>query len=105
MTANRARARFVPTLTEVVHPNGSAPKASGADQAIHQSPSVGTSPSRSMLDAAVDDLMPQARAQMRERLHNAAYELAEAQLRSMEESLRHQLRNALREAAGMGKRN
>ncbi len=102
MTGSRPRTRFVPTLTEVVLPAQATPMATATPvQAV--APGA-PAPSRSMLDAAVEDLMPQAREQMRERLHNAAYGLAEEQLRAMEETLRQQLRNALREAAGLGKK-
>lgn len=105
MTASRPRTRFVPTLTEVVHPTGALSAPAQADVETPEVAIPPPAPSRSMLDSAVDDLMPQAREQMRQRLHTAAYELAEEQLRSMEESLRQQLRNALREAAGMGRKD
>jgi hypothetical protein len=105
MTGSRPRTRFVPTLTEVVTPGGAAPAIAEVEALTPQAVAVHAAPNRSMLDAAVDDLMPQAREQMRQRLHTAAYELAEEQLRSMEDSLRQQLRNALREAAGMGKKS
>jgi hypothetical protein len=103
MTGIRPRTRFVPTLTEVVLPVGASPAS--MEPAAHPVAPAQSSPTRSMLDAAVDDLMPQAREQLRERLHNAAYALAEEQLRAMEDTLRQQLRNALREAAGMGKKS
>ena len=119
MTGSRPRTRFVPTLTEVVRPPDGSEAPPGADsgEAALPSPVLASEavappppqapppmPSRSMLESAVDDLMPLAREEMRQRLHTAAYALAEEQLRAMEESLRQQLRNALREAAGMGRK-
>lgn len=103
MSTSRPRARFVPTLTEVVRPAVEAAEAPQAT-AVPVAAVVSANPSRSMLEAAVDDLMPQAREQLRQSLHAAAYALAEEQLRSMEEQLRQRLRGALREAAGMGKK-
>lgn len=104
--STRPRARFVPTLTEVVHPAGAAAAVDTAVAKSLQSPmGPSSSTARSMLEAAVDDLMPQAREQLRQGLHAAAYALAEEQLRAMEDGLRDRLRRALREAAGMGNRN
>lgn len=105
MNGSRTRTRFVPTLTEVVHPSGASPFATAvAETAPSEAAAMPVAASRSVLDAAVDELMPQAREQMRQRLHTAAYELAEEQLRAMEDHLRQQLRNAVREAAGMGRK-
>lgn len=118
MSTERPRARFVPTLTEVVLPAGDAspvglPKA--GDQRLDDArtetatPSVpveAPQPSRSsVLELTVEGLLPQAREQLRQKLHAAAYALAEEQLHSMEDTLRQQLRAALREAAGMGGRS
>ena len=105
MSGNRPRTRFVPTLTEVVRPSNAPQSATVPVEAAP--PEAVAKPvvaSRSVLDATVDELMPQAREHMRQRLHTAAYELAEEQLRAMEDHLRQQLRNAVREAAGMGKK-
>lgn len=113
MSSQRPRARFVPTLTEVVVPADELAQAGGLVQAPapqSAAPAVSASapevaPSRSsVLEAAVESLLPQAREQLRQRLHAAAYALAEEQLLGMEDSLRQQLRAALREAAGMGGR-
>lgn len=116
MTAgSRPRTRFVPTLTEVVKPvdsvmpataavSPSAPAPELVQEAVSPVGTLTVQPSRSMLEATVDDLMPQARERLRESLHAAAYTLAEEQLRSMEDDLRQRLRLAVREAAGMGKK-
>ncbi|MDT8991356.1 hypothetical protein RQP54_10835 [Curvibacter sp. APW13] len=102
MTGSRPRTRFVPTLTEVVRvPGDATPTPEPAAMAAAEL--VGANPSRSMLEAAVDDLMPRARERLRESLHTAAYALAEEQLRSMEDELRQRLRAAVREASGMGR--
>lgn len=107
MSAERPRNRFVPTLTEVVVPAGELPAEleprvqEAAVLAAEHAPSSRSS----MLESAVDGLMPQAREQMRQRLHAVAYALAEEQLHAMEDSLRQQLRVALREATGMGGRS
>lgn len=109
MTAERPRARFVPTLTEVVQPlevspagGGQQPTVPEASAVVSPEPSVSRS---SVLESAVDDLMPQAREQMRQKLHAAAYALADEQLQAMEDTLRQRLRTALREATGMGSRS
>lgn len=106
MTSGRPRPRFVPTLTEVVRPAGELPveATTMVQEPVLEVPESPASRS-SMLESAVDGLMPQAREQMRQKLHAAAYALAEEQLHAMEDSLRQQLRAALREAAGMGTRN
>lgn len=107
MTTARPRTRFVPTLTEVVQPLGELPpvqepKVQEVAVAMLSEPASSRS---SMLESAVDGLMPQAREQMRQKLHAAAYALAEEQLHAMEDNLRQQLRAALREATGMGLRS
>lgn len=114
MSNQRPRARFVPTLTEVVVSVVDSLTLAGlGDGALPtQAPALAApasalevAPSRSsMLEAAVENLLPQAREQLRQKLHAAAYALAEEQLLTMEDSLRQQLRAALREAAGMGER-
>lgn len=115
MSAERPRARFVPTLTEVVLPVDGSSLGTPIFDAMDAPELVPTSlvqsavpevaPSRSsVLESAVEGLLPQAREQLRQRLHAAAYALAEEQLLTMEDSLRQQLRLALREAAGMGAR-
>ena len=55
MTGSRPRTRFVPTLTEVVLPSGAGP-ALAATPAQTVAP-ASSSATRSMLEAAVDDLM------------------------------------------------
>lgn len=114
MSGQRPRARFVPTLTEVVVPAaGGLARAGLGDDAPSTQASAAVVPTlaqevppsrSSMLEAAVENLLPQAREQLRQKLHAAAYALAEEQLLTMEDSLRQQLRAALREAAGMGER-
>lgn len=119
MSTQRPRARFVPTLTEVIRPTqAAAVNVSKADEVPIEE--VGTPPERmgtppstpqespasrsSMLEAAVEGLLPEAREQLRQKLHAAAYALAEEQLHAMEDALRQQLRAAVRKAAGMGAR-
>lgn len=116
MSTERPRARFVPTLTEVVLPAGEAPLdvpkvdevrlEATTPESIAPTATTEAPPSRSsMLESAVEGLLPQAREQLRQKLHAVAYALADEQLHSMEDSLREQLRAALREAAGMGTRS
>lgn len=102
MTTQRPRARFVPTLTEVIRPAGGAQDAS-APESEGSPGGKNVSSKRNMLEGMVEDMMPQAREQLRQSLHAAAYAIAEEQLHAMEEHLRQQLRTALRDAAGMGK--
>lgn len=123
MNGMRPRTRFVPTLTEVVQvsaldkdvpgPNiESAHEHSASELGSRtgeiQAPvatSVSAFATRSVLEAAVDDMMPAARAQLRQSLQLSAQSLIEDQVRSMEETLRQRLRVALREATGMGRKS